>query len=155
MSTEISCRHSISCMNHMNLNLENCIPVYYRKEAYAIVYEQMIYLANRPNTEYSDIILPFIKKKPIVMAPQEYSLFSLLVTYFLDESLGYYLYLLYCAANNSTIRTRWESHRKGRRLQSPSTGTQSHNKHIFIFNLFLNFQTTLNSMLIECHISQL
>lgn len=31
MSTEISCRHSISCMNHMNLNLENCIPLFYKK----------------------------------------------------------------------------------------------------------------------------
>ena len=66
--TGIPCRHAIAAMNQVGLKPENYIPVYYRKQSYAAVYEKGLKPVNGENlwreTEYFDILPPTIKRQP-------------------------------------------------------------------------------------------
>ena len=60
MPTGIPCSHAISCLNNMNINPEEYIPIYYRRQMYEIVYGSIIYPANGQNvwvkTPYDDVL---------------------------------------------------------------------------------------------------
>ena len=67
MLTGIPCCHAISCMNHINQNPEDYIPLYYRKEAYAACYQSIIFPTNGsnlwPQTEYQNVLPPPFKRQ--------------------------------------------------------------------------------------------
>ncbi|KAK2351765.1 hypothetical protein QL285_096968 [Trifolium repens] len=66
--TGLPCCHAIPCMRDQNIDVDQYVPDYYRKEAYAACYSHMIYPTNGQNlwtkTEFVDLQPPPIKRQP-------------------------------------------------------------------------------------------
>jgi hypothetical protein len=66
--TGLSCCHAISCMKHQNLEIDDFVPDYYKKDKYAACYSSIIYPTNGQDlwvrTEYNDLQPPPIKRQP-------------------------------------------------------------------------------------------
>jgi hypothetical protein len=68
MLTGLPCRHAIACMRHMNIDPDQYVPNYFRRETYEACYHPIIYLTNGQNvwvkTAFTDLQPPPIKRQP-------------------------------------------------------------------------------------------
>jgi hypothetical protein len=68
MLTGLPCRHAIACMRHMDIDPDQYVPNYFRRETYEACYHPIIYPTNGQNvwvkTAYTDLQPPPIKRQP-------------------------------------------------------------------------------------------
>ncbi|KAK2382377.1 hypothetical protein QL285_069917 [Trifolium repens] len=68
MLTGLPCRHAIACMRHMDIDPDQYVPNYFRRETYEACYHPIIYPTNGQNlwvkTAFTDLQPPPIKRQP-------------------------------------------------------------------------------------------